>query len=477
MEIRLKPYIFAALLTLGLAESAKAFTIEQVDFDTQFGLQTRIYDKDPISPMQRRHEFSTLYFQQAISYSWNNNKSSWVFNPYLSVTRYEDPWKIEHDGYVPFVVPIPIIDFGDTRTAHRMYGDIREFLWTHISDDSSWELRSGIGKVFWGVTESQHLVDVINQDDLRADIDREDKLGQPMIHLTLVQAWGNVDLFVLPGFRERVYQDNIGRLNPLIVQDPYSDPSVANPIFMVDQDADALYESGAEELHTDFAVRWSHNFGVNDFAISYFQGTNREPLLAGPVRTSTQYPSLNFVTPYYEQMNQVGLEYQATLGGWLLKFEGIYRDSDSPKTPLKDFADGKNSPTEDFMAYTAGFEYTFSGIFNKSADLGVLVEYHNDSRDFEATGPYQNDVFFGFRYSKNSTADPTILFGVIQDLDIDSYIGFFEASRRLGQSSKLIVEGMTGYAARNPTEITAGRDVTTGFANEDHIRLAWETYY
>ncbi len=481
MGMQFQRFVFTALLSVCISESVNAFTIEDVAFDTQLGLQTRIYDNDPVSPIQRRHEFSTVYFQQAISYSWNNKKDNWVFNPYLSVTRYEDPWKVKHEGNVPFIVPMPIIDFGDTRTAHRIHGDISEFLWTHINNDNSWELRSGIGKVFWGVTESQHLVDVINQDNLRADIDREDKLGQPMINLTLVQRWGNFDLFILPGFRERVYQDNIGRLNPVVVADPYSAPSGTNPIFMIDQDADALFESGADELHTDFAIRWSHNIGVNDFALSFFQGTNREPItnpLSNPVRTSTLYPGVNFITPYYEQMNQVGVEYQATLGRWLLKFEGIYRDSDSPKTPEQDKLDGKTSPTEDFTAFTGGFEYTFAGIFENSADLGVLVEFHNDSRDFEATSLYQNDVFFGFRYSKNSATDPNILFGVIQDLDVDSYIGFFEASRRVGQNRRLIFEGMTGYAdGQAPADIDAGRDITTSLSNEEHVRLAWEVYF
>lgn len=487
------------LICISIFTSASyAFTIEDVNFDTLFGIQSRNYENDPISPVQRRHEFATAYFQQEISYRWNNGKDSWVLTPYLSITRFEDPWSIDHEGYVPFIVPIPIINFGDTRTAHRTYGDIREFLWTHIADSNAWELRTGIGKVFWGVTESQHLVDVINQKDFRTDLDGEDKLGQPMINLTLVKDYGNLDFFILPGFRERAYQSKVGRLTPVFVQNPYAPISQVsslnpNPAIMI-SDEFVAYESGAEELHTDFAFRWSHSIGVNDIGLSFFQGTNREPILQSPVNedgdslaatTTALYPSVLYVTPYYEQMTQFGIDYQATLGAWLLKFEGIYRDSDSLKTPVQDDLDDDGSIngsatdfTTDYTAFTLGVEYTINGIFNTPADLGLIAEFMSDSREFEATNPNQNDVFIGLRYANNNAADPSILFGVIQDLDVESYVAVLEASRRVGESSKVIIEAMHAYAdGQAPAEIDAGFDITTSIDNEDHVRLAWETYF
>ena len=61
-------------------------------------------------------------------------------------------------------------------------------------------MRVGVGKVFWGVTESRHLVDVVNQSDFVEDLDGEDKLCQPMLALTLKLVWGTFDLFVLLPF-------------------------------------------------------------------------------------------------------------------------------------------------------------------------------------------------------------------------------------------------------------------------------------
>ena len=72
----------------------------------------------------------------------------------------------------------------DSRDEERRHSDIRELYLLHVMD--SWELLAGISKVFWGVAESSHLVDIINQTDYLEGIDGEDKLGQPMLRLSRV---------------------------------------------------------------------------------------------------------------------------------------------------------------------------------------------------------------------------------------------------------------------------------------------------
>ena len=101
----------------------------------------------------------------------------------------------------------------DSEDSQRSHIDLREAYWTHVSDN--WEMKVGVSKVFWGVTESRHLVDVINQTDFVENIDGEDKLGQPMIKFSIERDWGNLDVFWLPYFRERTFVGKDGRLNPL----------------------------------------------------------------------------------------------------------------------------------------------------------------------------------------------------------------------------------------------------------------------
>jgi hypothetical protein len=58
---------------------------------------------------------------------------------------------------------------GDQEDPERSHGDIRELFWSY--DARQWDITVGINKVFWGVTESRHLVDAINQTDYVEDID------------------------------------------------------------------------------------------------------------------------------------------------------------------------------------------------------------------------------------------------------------------------------------------------------------------
>ncbi len=67
---------------------------------------------------------------------------------------------------------ISIVGFAraDLQDNERSHADLREAFWG--IDGNSWDLNLGVGKVFWGVAESRHLVDVINQTDLIEDIDQ-----------------------------------------------------------------------------------------------------------------------------------------------------------------------------------------------------------------------------------------------------------------------------------------------------------------
>ena len=121
----------------------------------------------------------------------------------------------------------------DLQDGERTHADLREALWG--LDGNDWDLNLGVGKVFWGVAESRHLVDVINQADLVEDIDQEEKLGQPMINFNLQRDYGRFEFYVLPWFRERTFPGPDGRLRTPLPVDS------GNPI----------YESSDRENHVD----------------------------------------------------------------------------------------------------------------------------------------------------------------------------------------------------------------------------------
>lgn len=321
---------------------------------------------------------------------WNDRRDSLIFEPFVRV---------------------------DQQDSERTHADIRELVWRHAADD--WEFKLGLSTVFWGVTESQHLVDVINQTDAVENLDGEDKLGQPMAMLRLIRDWGTLDAYLLPGFRERTFPGPKGRFSGI----------------RIDTD-DSVYESSAEQLHTDLALRWSQVFGDWDVGLSYFRGTSREPrLLLSPERLNqNQAIDAPFqFRPLYEQIDQIGIDIQATLGAWLWKFEGIHRSGQG----------------RDFFASTFGFEYSFYSVFGGDADIGVLVEYLYDDRDADAVaaptqaisliGP-DNDVFLGGRFAFNDIQSSELLAGCSLDMDSSANFCIVEGSRRLSDNWVISIE-------------------------------------
>ena len=265
------------------------------------------------------------------------------------------------------------------------------------------ELRIGISKVFWGVTESQHLVDVINQTDLVESPDGEDKLGQPMVNFVYVNEYGNFEFFILPYFRERTFSGYDGRFRTNLVVDGES----------------PIYLHGDEESHIDGAIRWSHYLGGLDWAISYFEGTDREPTLkANLIGTK--------LVPVYGQSKQANLELQYVVGDWLLKSEVLSKDSDQ---------------NGNYWAMVAGFEYTFANYY-QGMDVGVLYEYLYDDRG-ESSGSGLDDAsFVGSRIALNDEKSLEFLVGGIVEHETGKLSNaFIESSRRINENWKWTIEG------------------------------------
>ncbi len=341
--------------------------------------------------------------------------------------EYYHEWK---DGSSFTFTPFARLDSSDTERSHF---DIRELNYLWPAD--KWELRVGISKVFWGVTESQHLVDIINQTDLVENQDAEDKLGQPMIHLSIPRDWGVLDMFILPYFRERTFPGEKGRLR--------------TP-FAVDTDR-AMYESSAEEFHIDTAVRYSHTTGNWDMGISYFRGTGREPTLIFGINSNGE-PVL---IPFYEIISQTGLDLLLVTGRWLWKIESTYRNGQGD---------------EDFFALTGGFECTFTGVTTGGVDIGVLSEWLYDERGRNATTMFDNDIMIGTRLSLNDAASTEALMGIIQDIDSKGRVFTFESNRRIGEGWKISLDSFFVLDSSDKDAIHVVRE-------DNHIRIELSYYF
>ena len=321
----------------------------------------------------------------------------------------------------------------DENDEERTHGDIRELKWHKVERD--WELTLGVDRVFWGVTETVHLVNIINQQDLVENPDGEDLLGQPMVNLGLIRDWGTLGLFVLPYFRERTFPGAEGR------------PGSALPI----SSDRAIYESGAEEWHTDAAIRWSNSTGPWDLGAAYFYGTSREPRFDPQVVDVSGDGRVELI-PIYEIIQQVGVDVQGTYDAWLWKLETIYREGQG----------------KDFVAGAAGFEYTFFDVAGSGTDIGVISEYLYDDRDFPVAT--DNDISLGIRFTLNDINSTDLLAAFIQDLDNQSHYFYLEASRRLGDAFRLSLEarGVGNVASDDPLSV---------FERDNYLQLELAYYF
>lgn len=368
-------------------------------------LEGRLFTSDPAFQNQQKSGGVSISLQPEYKHQWDDGDKQFTFSPFYRWDENDD---------------------------ERTHGDIRQLDYRHSQDD--WELQLGIGKVFWGVTESAHLVDVINQTDAVESLDGEDKLGQPMLRLGYLTDNGSIDLFVLPYFRERTFPGEKGRFRlPLIV----------------DTD-NATYESSREEKHVDFALRVAETFDEFDVGFHLFDGTSRDPDLLPDLKNGVPV-----LVPHYPQITQLGLDLQYTGEDIIWKLEAIHRDAKS----------GGH-----YSAAVGGFEYTLPAITDSGAELGLLAEYHRDSRG-EATGvSFQNDLFLGARLALNDEDSSELLAGAFVDLDNSSKSLRLEASKRVGKGMKLNIEGQVF------TDVDLSDPLNT-FAKDDYLQLELQKFF
>ncbi len=376
-----------------------------VDISGYVGLDLRAFPQRTADDRGDDSVSGSLAIEPEFTYQWNDGADNVVFTPFARLDSVDD---------------------------ERTHFDVRELLWQHIGGD--WELRAGIGKVFWGVTESRHLVDVINQTDFVENIDGEDKLGQPMLNVSFIRDWGSMQLFLLPYFRERTFSGPEGR------------PAM-NPPVDVDR---AFYTSSSGKHRLDVAARWSRSFDIYDIGVSHFYGTVRDPLLVPGVDGDGKA----VLIPRYDVVHQTSIDLQATTGSWLWKLEALRRRGQG----------------DTFHASVAGFEYTFFGVFSSSTDLGLLAEYLYDSRGDDAPHAFDDDIFVGLRLAFNDVQSTEVLAGLIRDRHSDANQISLEVSRRVGE------QWTVGVEARVFTNIGAN-DPIYSMRDDDYLQVSIERHF
>jgi hypothetical protein len=373
----------------------------------------------------------------------------------------------------------------DAREDARSRADLREAYYEARA--GALTTRLGARRVYWGLTEARHLVDTLNQSDLGDDLDGETKLGQPMLEFVFGGETTALSLYALPGFRERRLP---GPGGPLV----YPFPLALE---------ETRVHADAGVLHADYAARASGQFGDLDLALSWFDGIGREPDILPCLRQGSGFPgtedeancavldsvtaaapSPNLLTPLlqalglvpsdaeiaaeleqrayanlvlvpvYDRERRLGLEAQYIAEALALKFEGLVRETRGERS----------------YAAVAGFEYSWSGLFDGAQDLGLIVEALRDTQAGLLSARYDHEVFLGGRWSLNDVANSQALGGVLIDSTGAGQTWSLEASRRLDDDWKLGLR-LRVFTGGDPN------DLANVEKDADELRLTLERYF
>ena len=360
----------------------------------------------------------------------------------------------------------------------RTHGDVRELFYQQSGDN--FEFRVGARRVFWGVTESRHLVDIVNQSDFVENISNELKLGQPMMSYAQLGESGTLEVFLMPYQRARTFPGDKGY------------PRLPLPV----QESEAIYESRFEQEHVDYAVRYSGSFGPVDLGLAWFDGTARDPRLppcvrrgatgtyianpGGPACDGPNYTSVilpppiiqppnytqlvaaeiraNLVlVPFYDLWRQASLDAQVVTGSMAWKLEAVWRETRDDGT----------------VGSVAGFEYTFGDVGGSGMDIGVLGEYLYDEKDDGLYVLFDDDVFAGVRLALNDVAGTTVLAGVLANREDGKSLRYgLEASGRLNDDWKL--SGEARIFSKWPDDPL---DPSAFLADQDFITVTLERFF
>lgn len=414
---------FALLATPAIAEDAFLGT-DNAEFSGSIEVEGTIHSENPRFAGQE--DFNTsLALRPKLVLEWND--------------------ALAGADAVATVTPFLRFDPDDSRRTHA---DLREAKLELRFDNT--DVTFGADYVFWGKTEVDQIVDIINQTDGVEGTDGEDKLGQPMIAvrrlIDIGEVSGQASFFYLPYFRERTFLGRESRLRSGTLIDGF----------------DARYETGAEEWTPSFAARLAGFYGDFDVGVSAFHGLSRDPAFeiiqtrrtgtrgdpdrrredrgrrrhegggatdtdaAGTAATASPIE----LRPVYGRITQIGLDGQYTSGATLWKLETIGRFDQRNLVFEK----------EDYVAAIAGFEHTLYGIGDSSIDLGLIGEYAYDSRGDRALTPFENDVVIGARFGFNDTQDTSALVTAAVDTETAETLLRLEAERRIGERVKLSLE-------------------------------------
>lgn len=293
-------------------------------------------------------------------------------------------------------------------------------------------IEAGITRLFWGVTESLPLENIINPPDLAADYTGKTTLGVALVRLARPVGFGQIEIILIPWDRDPRFPGVAGR------------PRTELPVLGRVEHPDGQPPAGA--------VRVAFGGSAFDAHLYYFQGLDRQSVLIpqfdgeGPPRS---------LRASRKAIQQWGGDLQVPIGNLLLKGDAIYRTGYS----------------RGFGAAILGGEYTLNSIGGSAADLGLMLEYQYDDRPWDAPlSPMDQGVYAGIRVAFNDPASSQFKFGVLQATTSAAQVWQGDFSRR-------IAENWTVEGSVNVFVNAHAQPALYGFARDSYMEISLVRYF
>lgn len=294
------------------------------------------------------------------------------------------------------------------------------------SSYSNVDIFIGHRQVFWGVNESRNIVDIINQKDSAANEGSDAKLGSPSISVEKITNFGDNQLWFIPRFRNKTFND--------------SDSHPSSGIEVLS----SSYERKDGQNANDYAYRISNSYNSWDYAGSIFYGTSRDPILKKNISNTG-------LEAFYPKLRSFGFEGQFTGEQTLLKLETL---------------SGIQS-NENFFSIVNGIEYTKYGILEKNWDLGFILESQFDDRPQAVSNQF---FVIGKRLILNDTSDSNVLTLLTIDNYSDQSFFTLEGSRRINEWSSIEISSKFYNAKKQSSPFKQ-------LSDDDEIQLKLKIYF
>lgn len=318
----------------------------------------------------------------------------------------------------------------DHRDSESSHLDVRE-VYATTPLNKNLRIEVGVGQLSWGVVRSKNVVNVANQRDRLLGFNRPERLGQPYSGLTYSTDDFAFELYAMYWNRPREYP-GVGRRFTI-------------PIASREHDF-----SDSSEFSFSYAARIERKFRQGEFAVSLFDGADREPLINlgeandGPISVLR-----------YEKTTSAGIESAFAVGDWLLNLEAVRRRS----------AAGYST------SLVSGVERRFTPQWAGSGDFLFVAEYLYDSRNLFSTILSKDHFYLNFLYEFNDYSSTQIHLSALLPASSGATAYELHFARRIGSSwkLKLAVKKFEGLGAINET-LPITLDTVT--VENDHVEVS-----